>query len=302
MKKAPRWIWLGLFLNLTTLPAQSRDWVVEVAGTLEHPDLKEASGIAPSRLYQNVAWLINDSGNGPFLFAINRQGKHLAKVEVEGIPNRDWEDLASFTWKKKSYLLIGDIGDNSAKRTSARLYLVPEPRFREGKLIDRKVRPVQTIHFTYEDGPRDAEGIAVDLQSERIMILSKREQIPAFYEIPLLWNKPKKPVVARRTGLWNTRQTLSRLIRVEPSIPLIGSMPTALDLTADGRRLLVLDYNRPWLLDRTKPHARPEPLPVHRLAQAESACFSFDGSEIWVTTEQRPAKLLIYRRASSASP
>ena len=39
----------------------------------------------------------------------------------------DWEDMASFTWQGKHYLLLGDVGNNGLRRPGPDLHLVAEP-------------------------------------------------------------------------------------------------------------------------------------------------------------------------------
>jgi len=99
---------------------------------------------------------------------------------VLGARNRDWEDLAAFTWRDRNWIVIGDIGDNAARRRAVRLHLLPEPGPE-----DTTARPVASLTLMYPDGPRDAEGLAVDATTGTLYVLSKRDRPNRLYQLPL---------------------------------------------------------------------------------------------------------------------
>src|SRR5262245_52674772 len=96
---------------------------------LENQDIKESSGIAASRRNADIFWTHNDSGDGPFIYAFDRQGKHRGVWRVAGAKAIDWEDMAVGPGPRRgqSYLYLGDIGDNSRKRDQITVYRVAEP-------------------------------------------------------------------------------------------------------------------------------------------------------------------------------
>jgi hypothetical protein len=104
----------------------------EVAGRLENPKIIEASGLARSQREPGVLWTINDSGK-PYLYAIDHEGQHLGRVDLNKSDHRDWEDLASFQLDGKPFLLIADIGDNDARYKKRTIYVAKEPRTDENK-------------------------------------------------------------------------------------------------------------------------------------------------------------------------
>ena len=55
---------------------------------------------------------LNDSGDEPYLYTFDREGKILSKILIKGAQNRDWESLAS----DEKYIYIGDIGNNKGNR------------------------------------------------------------------------------------------------------------------------------------------------------------------------------------------
>ena len=167
-------------------------------GHLAHSKLREVSGMAASRRRPDLLWVANDSGNGALLYAIGLDGRTHGIFQVNGVRNRDWEDLASFTSDGKAQLLVADVGDNTAKRQESVLYIVEEPD------LPRKQSPAGThlpllrrIRFVFEDGPRDCEAVAVDLSMNRVLLLSKRDHLPRLYELPLWPEDDTSTVTAR---------------------------------------------------------------------------------------------------------
>lgn len=57
--------------------------------------LREASGLAASPLNPEVVWTHNDSGGGSRLFAVRTDGTALGRLNIEGAPGGDWEDMAA---------------------------------------------------------------------------------------------------------------------------------------------------------------------------------------------------------------
>src|SRR4051794_6987818 len=47
-------------------------------GRIDSREITESSGLAASRKHPGVFWTHNDSGNGPYIFAITRDGHLLA--------------------------------------------------------------------------------------------------------------------------------------------------------------------------------------------------------------------------------
>jgi hypothetical protein len=98
-------------------------------GTIANPKLDEISGIIASRTMPGYYWVHNDSGGEAALYLINEQAQHLATLTLEGLKNRDWEELGYYqdSVSRKSYLYIGEIGDNAAKHKQITLYRIEEP-------------------------------------------------------------------------------------------------------------------------------------------------------------------------------
>ncbi len=253
---------------------------------LDAAQVHESSGIACSRVADDRWWTHNDSGDEPRLFAFDRAGATRA-FEVTGAQADDWEDICSFERDGKGWLLIGDTGDNKSKRKGVALYLVEEPRSLPPKEAASASLPVaRRLQVRYEDGAHDCEGIAVDPVSEKVLLVTKvrsGETRPAVYFLTLgVLTGPALdgPVVARK------------LADLPAPVPLLT---TALDVSPDGLRLVVLGYGDAWGFARTKDEhwdaalARaPVRIAMPKRGQGESLCFGRDGRTVYLTSEGSP--------------
>jgi len=273
-------------------------------GNLAEPANREASGLAISRRSDNLIWTHDDSGGEPVLFALGTDGTLRGKVRLEGVTNVDWEDIASAEISGQPMLVVGDTGDNAAQRPRCVIHLVSEPDPAQLTPGTELVwRPEYSIHYIYEDGARDVEGVAVDAKEGAIYLLSKRDSPARLYRLPLHAASSSQPAVARRVGTVPhlPRPTVWDKMIKDPHHAFRGQ-PTALDFSVDGTLALVLTYGRPLLFPR---HAgetwaealsrEPVSLAPHALPQAEGACFTGDGRAIYVCSE-KALRLLRYDR------
>jgi hypothetical protein len=141
-------------------------------------ELNEISGMAESRANANVFWVHNDSGDQPRVFAVSRAGMLLGTYLLQGASAVDWEDMAMGPAPNGgSYLYLADIGDNSARRTSIRVYRVLEPRVDAAQTaVTETLAGVTTFEFVYEDGARDAEAFMIDPLTDEFYVVTKRER------------------------------------------------------------------------------------------------------------------------------
>jgi hypothetical protein len=98
-------------------------------GTLQEPELDEASGLVESRTQPGLLWTHNDSGDGPRVFAMDPDGTPRGSFRLDGAPDGDWEDIAigADPATGAPLLYVGDIGSNGTERSTLVVYLVPEP-------------------------------------------------------------------------------------------------------------------------------------------------------------------------------
>lgn len=271
-------------------------------GDMANEKISESSGIAASKRNQGVFWTHNDSGNGPFLYAVGRNGEDLGEFRVEGARNRDWEDIAAFKWKGGAYLMIGDVGNNRARQRISRLIVVEEPEISRGRPKNGLVRVAWSIRFQYEDGPRDCESVAVDSAAGEVLLLSKRDEPPVLYSLPL--GPASELQTARRlTPVSGIPQPSAADIALDPIYGFYGSQPTGMDISKEGDQAVVLTYKRAYLFSREEGESwktafsrEPKAIATPLMPQAEGICFGSEGEAIYITSEKRPAPLIMIPR------
>ena len=144
-----------------------------VAGTVTAPELTECSGMVASRAQSDLLWAHNDSGDTPSLYALGEDGRLRGVVTVTGAEAVDWEDIAIRAAGERDELVIGDIGDNDAKREHVVLYRVAEPVLEGDGSELEATEPAQALPVVYPDGPRDAEALFADPEDGTLYIVSK---------------------------------------------------------------------------------------------------------------------------------
>ncbi len=295
----------AIFLSAAAGPAAEPAFSAPVvAGKLAAPPQHETSGLAASRRSPDLLWTHDDSGASATLYAVTTTGVLRGRLQISGEKPKDWEDIATAELDGTPWLVIGDVGDNDAKRKHASLHFVPEPDpaalAAAGQLA---ARPAFTLKFTYEDGPRDCEAVAVDPVERAVYLVSKRTAPARLYRIALPSPLAGGTPVARFVG------PVPQLANPAGPPGFIGKLagpryawPTALDFAPDRSAVLVLTYGEPllfprapaesWAVALARPPVRLRP---HGLPQAEAACFSADGRSIFVASEL-VADLLRYDR------
>jgi hypothetical protein len=164
----------------TELPKEPEYDKVPQAISIQGSYIREASGIAFSHSQTSSLWVNQDSGNPPMLYLLLQDGSIQDSVSLMGATNRDWEDLAVAKGPVdgRSYLYIGEIGDNEAAYSEYIIY-----RFEEPLALAGTVSAYDQIRFVYEDGPRDAEAFLVDDNTKDIYIVTKREALSRVYKL-----------------------------------------------------------------------------------------------------------------------
>ncbi|MEM7450015.1 MAG: hypothetical protein AAGA41_04520 [Pseudomonadota bacterium] len=272
-----------------------------IVGPLDYSVLPEVSGMAASPTQADTLWIVNDSGNRAEIIALSVPDMGTQPVRVVGALNRDWEDLASFTLDDNAWLMIADVGDNNANRSRVSLHFLREP-----DTTANTVARATTVEFTYSDGPRDVEAVAVDAARDTIYLLSKRTKPPVLYSLPL-----RAAMAASRNGDRLTAQRLGAVttipaptaleLRLSPRFGKFRDQPTAMDLSPDGRVIALLTYGEAYRaaidpgeswLDALNSSLEPLGMPV--LKQPETIAWAADGS-LYASSEQRGAPLIHWR-------
>ena len=256
-------------------------------GRLQNKDITESSGIAASYCQNGVYWTHNDSGDGPFIFAIDESGKDLGRWRVVNARNTDWEDIAaSKDSSGKCYLYLGEIGNNKLERSEAGIYRVAEPTLaaagQPGTAADTE--PAELLRFRYPDKPHNAESLLENPQTGMLYILTKRVDGPAFiFRLQPDFNA-KEPAVAEKIGEISV-----------PSVP--NGLLTGASISPDGKHVIICDYTAGYEL--TLPPGdtnfediwkqKPVVVDLGDRKQGEAVTYSADGSSILVTSEGKGA-------------
>lgn len=260
-------------------------------GALDNPEINEASGLAASRVNPGMLWTHNDSRDTARIFLIDSLGRSRATVFLEGIHNRDWEDIAVGPGPElgKSYIYIGDIGDNEARYPVKYIYRIEEPVF-TGDQKSIVVRGADSIKFTLPGRIRDTEALMIDPQSKDLYIFSKREHGINLYTLPY----PQST-----TEFISAKNVLSDL-------PF--SRIVAADWSADGTEILIKDYEQVYYWKRTAHEPlleliqkKPAILPYEREPQGESIAFDLYGKGYYTVSESirdHQPELIYYRRST----
>lgn len=233
-----------LLLSNQALGALACAAEIEQAGRIEPAALSEVSGLAASRREPALYWAHNDSGHPAELYGLDSQGRLRRQVAVTAAASIDWEDLASFELDGQAWLAIADTGDNFQWRGQVAIHVLPEPAPEQ-----TATAPAREIRFRYEDGPRDCEALAADPAGRRFLLVDKGRHPAGLYAIPM-------DAPAGRTAVAQRLADLPSLWPdpLPPAAPIGASRyrgaVTAMDLSADGRRLLLLTYTHLALFER----------------------------------------------------
>lgn len=269
------------FGSLTTLCISASAVKLTPSAHIETFEIRECSGIAQSRLGDNVFWVHNDSNGGSNLYAINKQGALIA-THSTGLPNIDWEDI---TTDHSGNLFIGDFGNLGNNRRDLVIYKIEEP-------LDPTAKPTANLisyRFAYSEQTKfppakrifDCE--ALFWADDHLFILSKSlgETITRLYRFDSL--DPDKINHPTQIGQFD-----------------IGPRVTAAEMSSDGLHLAVLTTRSVWVFTRPEnsnnsPNDAAQPhnflngpakmLPI-QAGQCEAICWS-SPEELLIANEDR---------------
>jgi hypothetical protein len=274
-------------------PSRDYEPPVQIAA-LENQTINESSGIAASRRNKGIFWTHNDSGDDAFIYATDRQGKHRGIWRVKGATAQDWEDIA--VWKDgksgKSYIYIGDIGNNSKKREFLTVYRIPEPVIKSENAATSKQHPAESqaaeaIRLKYPEGNFDAETLMIHPQSGDLYLVTK------------VLGASAKVFKLKAPFMQQPEATLVYVADVQVADATKGFF-TGGDISPDGQRLTLCDY--PGAFEFVLPDAKgmafdeiwrqpAQPVNIGKRKQGEAVCYSADGKALLATSEGVPCPL-----------
>lgn len=244
--------------------------------SLKDDSLRELSGLVHSSAKDGSSfWGEEDSGNKDAIYLLDSRGRHLGTKYLAGVLNRDWEDIAGGPGpeKGKYYLYVGDIGDNFKIFPFISIYRFVEPGADPAKWTGATVGKFDVINLRYPDGPHDAEALMVDPVTRNIYVITKTGAAGVY--------------VAPYPQDIHKASTLKKL----GTLPV--STVTAADISPDGSRILIKNYQSVFLWQRRPGESisrclerRPEKLDYHVEPQGESVAWNAAGTAFYTISEK----------------
>jgi len=265
-----------------------------ITGQLPNKEMDEISGIAASGINKDIYYIHNDSGDTSRFFAILPTGQLKSTIYFKGDPKEmlgvhDCEDIAVGPGpvKGKSYVYMGDIGDNYAVRNYITVYRMEEKKaWAKDSISTGDAVPV---HFRYPDGPKDAETLMIDPIEKLIYIVSKRQDSVTVYTSPLNYKADDTLVLNKRCRLFFSGYKLFKWI-------------TAGDISKDGQQILIKSYTKVYYWKRVNNEPvwktllkKPQTLPYIQEKQGEAIGFTPDGKGYYTTSEGVYSPIYYYK-------
>lgn len=267
---------------------------ITMTGQLQDKAMGETSGMAASSINNELFYVHNDSGDSSRFFVINTEGQLLNTIQYKtdnSLPTTvyDCEDIAVGPGPKtgKSYIYIGDIGDNHFTRAAIVIYRMEEKQsLLNGAATETKATP---IYLRYPDEPKDAETLMIDPLEKLLYIVTKRSDVVGVYTAPLNSKGGDTITLTKRT-------TLS----------FSGIKPlkwiTAGDISKDGKLILLKSYQEIYYWTRGENESawqamQRKPLnPRYEEEKlGESIAFGADGKGFYTTSEGVFAPIYYYK-------
>jgi hypothetical protein len=241
-------------------------------GKLTNPLLEEVSGLVASQRYPNRLYVHTDSGGESAVFVLDTLGNELGRLELTGLKNRDWEDIAIGPGPNgSSYIYVAEIGDNEAKHEEIYLY-----RFAEPELLQAvPSAAIDQVKLQFPGGPKDAETLLADPITGSLFLVSKREPKNALYQVPA-------------TAFEKGSATLEKVHEFDFNSSVAGN------ISKDGSQILIKTYLAVFYWKRTDKQslvealkAVPMRLPYVPEPQGEAIGFNFKGDAYFTLSEKR---------------
>ena len=302
-------LWSGVLASVgyAAEPESRAEGPLVVVSAVLHAPIKEQSAIVQSQRWPGTFWVTNDSGNGPYLFAVDGEGKALMPpflgnryevgpykrrkaelwpgLELVGASNIDWESLAI----GNDTLFVADMGNNGNARRDLGVYVLPEPN----PLSVDRVRPTAFWPIAYP-GQTEFPATQWHYDCEAVFHHSGRLYFLTKHRAP---GELKTPETS--TDLYRLDTTFTDRVNVLTHVDHhddLGGWVTAADLSPNGKTLAVLALvpeASVWLFDAPEvgdaflsSKSRRITLDRAALKQAEGLVWA-DDRKLILTNEQR---------------
>jgi Bacterial Ig-like domain (group 2)/Secretion system C-terminal sorting domain/Carbohydrate binding module (family 35) len=284
---------IGLLFTSSLSFSQSINYApVQELARIKDTEINEISGVASSYNNPGTFWVHNDSGDSPRIFLVDKSGNTLTVGTIANASANDWEDIASFQLNGTSYLVIADIGDNASARSQYSLYIIEEPKPNTDGTYPSTFPILRRINFTYDTGAQNCESLAVDVQSGKIIMVSKTsyggtQKIRYVHQLPLSVASGTVTDVAQKIQQFGT----------------IAEATTGMDISNDGRYAIihtVLDGNFEFTRNQNETWAEafvkePRRIGIPEDRGFEAICYGTNGVDLYLMKEGLNSPILFYK-------
>ena len=140
--------------------------------------LDETSGL---EIVNNTLITINDSGNKPVLFYLDKKGNILNERKLDCCKNNDWESLAA----DKNHIYIADFGNNYDTRKNLSIIKIPiAENINESEIINFSYPEQKKFNKIYRSSQYDAEALISINDNLIIFTKNKLKKITEIYSLP----------------------------------------------------------------------------------------------------------------------
>lgn len=254
---------------------------------LTNDTLDEVSGMESSVSNPGMFWVHNDSGGKSEVYLIDTLLDIKMQVRLAGIKNRDWEDIAVGPGPEegKSYIYVGEIGDNRARHKTKKIYRFEEPVLKDSFSIE--ITDFDTIEFSLPFKKKDTESLMIDPLTKDLYLISKREEPVYLYQV-------KYP------------QSTREVITAEELTSLPFTQITSADISNDGKEIIIKNYRFVYYWHRSDNESleevlkmEPTLLSYEQEPQGEAITWAENGSGFYTLSETSKLDktyLLYYQR------
>lgn len=226
----------------------------------------------------DLIWTLEDSGNEPQLFALNKKGKIINTLHITNIQNTDWEDLTS---DKQGNLYIGDFGNNDNSRKDLSIYKITA-----SDLTKKETTVAETVSFFYPEQtlfpPKKSErfyDVEAFFISGDYFYLFTKNRSSKFDGTTLLYQVPNKAGnhPAKLLSSFKTCDNFNHCAI------------TSADISPDGGKVALLSADKVWIFSGFKDNdflsANVEQIELNSFTQKEGICF-VDNQTLLITDEK----------------
>ncbi|GAA4238692.1 hypothetical protein GCM10022291_30160 [Postechiella marina] len=220
--------------------------------------------------------MLNDSGNKPKLYGINKKGDIITKLNINA-KNNDWEDLAADT---DGNIYIGDFGNNEGKRKDLSILKVSASHLDQENEVD-----IERITFKYENQekfPPKNKNMYFDCEAffyfNNNLYLFTKSRVKGDHGKTNMYKVPAK-----------AGNHVAKLVESFTTCEDASCWVTAADISDDGKQVALLTQNGVWLFSNFSTDnffsGTLKTYPFKNYTQKEGVCFK-DNNTLYITDEK----------------